>query len=226
MTSHDCLNPLGPIGTKSMIAFAGLPSSGKSSTAKALGRLTGAETFLEPEESVWPDLVRRRDEVGLFTALTWFRSARVPHLYAANNIRASGKCAIVDSYYDVLVADYIGHPAFHWLIDPADPYFAAADLMVRNDWALLPKADTIVFLSLDEPTWLEFMRRRDRDFDRTADLDHHFEMQKRMLSACKRAVAEHGGELVTIQQQSSTPEETARRVLQSIRASRAVRVDA
>lgn len=222
MTSHDDLSP---IDASRMIAFAGLPSSGKSSTAKALGRLTGSETFLEPEESAWPDLVRQRDEVGLFTALTWFRSARVPHLYAANKIRASGKLAIIDSYYDVLVADYLGQPAFEWLIDRIDPYFSVAELMVRNDWELLPKADIIVFLDMDKATWLEFMRRRDRDFDRNADLDRHFEMQRIMLGACRRAVAEHGGELVVVQQQSSTPEETARRVLKAISASLAVCVD-
>ena len=56
------------------LAFSGLPSSGKSSTARALGRILEIETLLEPEETDWPELVRERETMGAFTALTWFRT--------------------------------------------------------------------------------------------------------------------------------------------------------
>lgn len=199
-----------------LIAFAGLPSSGKSSTAKALGRLIDAEVHLEPEESAWPELVKERATVGAFTALTWFRTVRVPQLFKADETRKRGGHSVVDSYYDILVASYLGDDAFEWLLSREDPYFLAAKEMVKADWATLPKADLLVFLQLDEKTWHEFMNRRDRDFDRTAELNKHFEMQARMKHACQTAAEAHGTRLIIINQTSATPEITARRVLDSI----------
>ncbi|MCF3193428.1 hypothetical protein [Pseudomonas bubulae] len=195
-----------------LIAFAGLPSSGKSSTAKALGRLIHAEVHLEPEESAWPELVKERATVGAFTALTWFRTVRVPQLFKADDYRKRGGVSVIDSYYDVLVDCYLGDFAFEWLISKRDPYFATAQLMARADWITLPKADLLVFLRLDEKLWCEFMSRRDRDFDRTAELCKYFEMQTKMEEACMKAAKEHGTRLIIIDQESATPEITARRV--------------
>lgn len=199
-----------------LIAFAGLPSSGKSSTAKALGRLINAEVHLEPEESAWPELVKERATVGAFTALTWFRTVRVPQLFKADDTRKRGKPSVIDSYYDVLVDYYLGDVAFEWLLSKNDPYFSAAQAMAKTDWASLPKADILVFLHLDEQVWHEFMSRRDRDFDRTAELSKHFEMQTKMEQACRKASEEHGTRLIIIDQTSATPEITARRVADSI----------
>lgn len=199
-----------------LIAFAGLPSSGKSSTAKALGRLINAEVHLEPEESAWPELVRERATVGAFTALTWFRTIRVPQLFKADEARTNGRHSVIDSYYDILVACYLGDDSFEWLLSRDDPYFPAAQEMVKTDWAKLPKADLLVFLRLDENTWHEFMERRDRDFDRTAELNKHFEMQKKMEQACRKAAEAHGTRLIIINQTSATPDITARRVADSI----------
>ncbi|KQB54486.1 hypothetical protein AQS70_21735 [Pseudomonas endophytica] len=195
-----------------LIAFAGLPSSGKSSTAKALGRLIHAEVHLEPEESAWPELVKERATVGAFTALTWFRTVRVPQLFKADDYRKRGGISVIDSYYDVLVDCYLGDVAFEWLISKRDPYFAAAQSMARTDWLTLPKADILVFLRLDEKVWREFMSRRDRDFDRTAELCKYFEMQAIMEEACRKAAKEHGTRLINVDQESATPEITARRV--------------
>jgi len=194
------------------VAFAGLPSSGKSSTARALGRILQVETLLEPEEADWPVLVRQRATMGAFTALSWFRTVRVPQLFLANEKRNQGGSAIVDSYYDVLIGDYLGKPSFNWLMPPGDPYFQAAEAMVRADWELLPKADVLVFLQLNEDTWFDFMKRRDREFDRSAQLKSHFDMQELMLQASRRASKEHGTKLLVIEQQTGSPEETALKV--------------
>lgn len=199
-----------------LIAFAGLPSSGKSSTAKALGRLINAEVHLEPEESAWPELVKERTTVGAFTALTWFRTIRVPQLFKAADTRDRGGVSIIDSYYDVLVNCYMGEDSFDWLISRSDPYFSAAQKMAETDWAELPKTDLLIFLRLDEEVWLEFMARRDRDFDRAAELSKHFDMQIKMELACRKAAEDHGTRLVIVDQTSSTPEITARRVAEAI----------
>ena len=199
-----------------IVAFAGLPSSGKSSTAKALGRLIGAEVHLEPEDSAWPELVKERSVVGAFTALTWFRTIRVPQLFKAADTRNRGKVSIIDSYYDVLVSCYLGDDSFEWLISRNDPYFPVAKKMAQMDWIVLPKSDVLVFLRLDERVWHEFMTRRDRDFDRTAELSKHFAMQINMEEACRKAAEDHGTRLIIIDQISATPEITARRVAEAI----------
>lgn len=194
------------------LAFAGLPSSGKSSTARALGRILKIETLLEPEETDWPELVRERETMGAFTALTWFRTVRVPQLFIAEQKRGKGTSIIVDSYYDVLIGDYLGKPPFDWLLPTDDPYFEAASAMVQADWERLPKADVLVFLRLDEGTWTEFMKKRDRDFDRSAQLRSHFEMQDLMLEAAQRTSKEHQTKLIVIEQRAGSPEETAKQV--------------
>ncbi|WP_133734813.1 hypothetical protein [Halospina denitrificans] len=171
-----------------------------------------AETLLEPEESDWPLLVQERAVMGAFTALTWFRTVRVPKLFRAEDKRTQGGSVIVDSYYDVLIGDYLGKPAFNWLMPTNDPYFDAASAMVREDWNRLPKADVLVFLYLDEDTWMDFMKKRDRDFDRSAQLESHFEMQELMLQASRRAATEHHTKLLVIEQRSGSPEDTALRV--------------
>ncbi|GAD61798.1 hypothetical protein, partial [Aquipseudomonas alcaligenes] len=181
-----------------------------------LGRLINAEVHLEPEESAWPELVRERATVGAFTALTWFRTVRVPQLFKANETRKSGRLSVIDSYYDILIACYLGDDSFEWLLSRDDPYFPTAHAMVQADWKNLPKADLLIFLRLDEKTWHEFMDRRDRDFDRTAELTKHFEMQAKMEQACRKAAEDHGTRLIIINQTSATPEITARKVAASI----------
>jgi deoxyadenosine/deoxycytidine kinase len=209
--------PLGPSITTCrevslLIAFAGLPSSGKSSTAKALGEIMDVPVFLEPEESDWPTLVRDRNITGKFTALTWFRGARLPGLFEAKKISEQGGVAIVDSYYDKLVSLYMREKSFSWLVPTNDPYFDVSYHMAVQDFSLLPDADILVMLKLDEKTWQSFMEHRGRDFDRSADLKHHFEMQMHIENACKQIAQVRGTRLVIIDQDWSKAESTAQKV--------------
>ena len=199
-----------------LIAFAGLPSSGKSTTAKALAGILGVRSFIEPEEDQWPQAVRDRDRVGHFTALTWFRSVRVPQLYAAAEASRSQRAAVIDSYYDVLLSRYIGSHPFLWLLEPGDPYFPLAQQMAKLDWQQLPHADVLVFLRLGELTWNTFMERRSREFDRNAHLKEQFAMQALMEKACQETVVEHGTRLIIVEQEDSTPAATAARVATSL----------
>ena len=195
-----------------MIAFAGLPSSGKSTTTKALADRLGVKWFVEPEEDQWPEAVRDRDRVGRFTALTWFRSARVPKLYAAAEASRAERAAVIDSYYDVLLSRYIGKDPFVWLLNPGDPYFPLARCMAELDWELLPHADILVFLRLEERVWKTFMDRRSREFDRRAHLEEQFAMQGLIEQACRQAEGEHKTRLIVVDQEDSNPAATAARV--------------
>lgn len=202
-----------------LIAFTGLPSAGKSSTARALGKLLGATSFVEPEEEDWPQLVHNREQVGAFTALSWFRSARVPALFAAAEIRSHGGVAIVDSYYDKLVSLYLEQDCFSWLLPKADPYFKVALEMARVDYAQLPVADILIFLRLDESTWRRFSETRGRIFDESAQLLKNFEMQRHLEDASRTASEKWGMRLCIVEQTWSSPDKTARIVRDILKAS-------
>lgn len=201
-----------------LIAFTGLPSAGKSSTAAALGQLLNAEWFLEPEEEHWPQLVHDRQAVGHFTALTWFRSARVPALYSAFKVSRSGGIAIVDSYYDKLISLYMQQDCFSWLMPKTDPYFDCALAMARTDYRCLPTADVLIFLKLEEAVWNQFMSSRGRIFDQTAELSRQFEMQKHFEKAARVASTELGIKLIVVAQNWSSPSQTATTILDLLRA--------
>ncbi|TGT57748.1 hypothetical protein EN813_037675 [Mesorhizobium sp. M00.F.Ca.ET.170.01.1.1] len=195
-----------------LIAFAGLPSAGKSTTAKALAERIGIRSFVEPEEDQWPPAVTERTLVGHFTALTWFRSVRVPLLYAAAAASKSDGAAVIDSYYDVLLSRYIGQEPFAWLMAPTDPFFSIAQRMAELDWTGLPHADVLVFLRLEAQVWNRFMDRRSRTLDRAAHLKEQFAMQSLMEEACQMAKREHGTHLIVVDQEDSSPAATAERV--------------
>lgn len=93
-----------------MIAFAGIPGVGKSSTTKVLSKSLGATVFLEPEEDKWPEIVKNRDTYGLFTGITWFRGVRVKQLFDAQAMSKQNKIVVLDTYYDKLIHLYLGKP--------------------------------------------------------------------------------------------------------------------
>jgi hypothetical protein len=171
-----------------LIAGMGLPGSGKSSVFAAL-----ADSFLrksrttvlyrEPEEAHWPDAVRSRDRCGCITAMTWFRSARVPMLYHAASDREEGKIAIVDSYYDKLIHLYFDAPSFAWLIPFDDPYRAIYREFARLDFEKLPDADCVVSFAVDEERWRELVLGRGRELDRKSRILDMYQMQEPMLNA-------------------------------------------
>lgn len=197
----------------------GLPSSGKSSAVRALAEILRAACFLEPEEDQWPALIQRRDVVGRFTALTWFRCARLPGLFDAKEISDGGGIAIVDSYYDKLLALYIDRPEFAWLIPRGDPYFDVAIRMAKEDYERLPTTDILIFLKVCQEVWLRLMQGRGREFDASAKLAEHFAMQDCMEAACRRFAETIGVRLIVVEQRYSSPSDTAQLVFAELKES-------
>ena len=187
----------------------GLPGSGKTSTARELAKLLGASVYLEPEEKNWPQAVLERHRVGTFTALTWFRSMRVPLLMTAAAERNAGKLAVVDSYYDKLISGYIDHPAMRWLISPDDPYFDVAKQMAILDRKLLPEVDILIFLQVTEAQWKRLLSTRNRGMDQEAEFLRSFPSQSQFLSATKSYAVASGAQVVIHEQEFGSARSTA-----------------
>jgi hypothetical protein len=183
-----------------LIVGMGIPGSGKSSIFGALADLLkrqGKDTSLyrEPEEPEWPPAVSDRKRSGYISALTWFRSIRVPMLFQADQDRNNGKIAIVDSYYDKLIHLYFDHPNFEWLMPNNDPYRKCYRLLIEQDFESLPDANCVISFTVGKDRWSKLVKGRGRDLDRKSDLLDFHHMQSVFLDVsetyCSRNKVKH-----------------------------------
>ncbi|MDA8412776.1 MAG: hypothetical protein M0023_03210 [Desulfobacteraceae bacterium] len=179
-----------------LIVGMGIPGAGKSSVFGALADLLkrqGKDTSLyrEPEEPEWPLAVSDRTRSGYISALTWFRSVRVPMLFQAAQDRNDGKIALVDSYYDKLIHLYFNHPNFEWLMPNNDPYRKCYQLLIEQDFVLLPDANCVISFKVDKNRWGNLVKGRGRELDRTSDLLSFHHMQKEFIDASESYCSSH-----------------------------------
>jgi thymidylate kinase len=201
-----------------LIVAVGLPCSGKSSVMGALGSMINAQVFLEPEEHEWGKAVQQWDQCCHFTGLMWFRSARVPLLREADRIRASGGVALVDSYYDKLIAHYLTRSGMEWLLSPNDPYFDLAMGIARTDWRMLPDADCIVTFEVEPADWHAMLARRNRALDRDEAFAKSYETQRYFIEAAMQLAAERNIQIVHFRQTFEIVQNAADRLLILLRA--------
>ncbi len=198
------------------IAFMGVPGCGKSTTASRLGARLGCDTFLEPEENLWPEVVLEREVYGAFSGLTWFRNTRVVGYLKAHAIHQAGATAVVDSLFDKLLAHYMDHPSLQWLLPETDPYYTAAREMARVDYQQLPNPTHVIFVHVDPDTWRQLLSSRGRQFDATTSLSDYPEMQQAMYRACQRYCNQKGIPFLMLKQQWSSADASAAELEQLI----------
>ena len=206
-----------------MIAAMGIPASGKSTTMEELSKLIPdsvlyLEAIDEGKEIVWPKAVTMRDKYGYFGSLSWFRSLRVPKLYNAEEMKNSGKIAILDSYYDKLIHLYLGSKGLDWFFPREDPYYKVAKEMSKLDYETLPLADIIVFFWVTEDIWKLFYNSRNRDMDQEELFRKQcMDLQEPMLKACKTYVNEHNKRLIIVYQSGKSAENVAKDIYAQIK---------
>jgi HD superfamily phosphohydrolase len=204
--------PIEPQENGYLICGAGLPCTGKSSVLRHLAGRLGARYFREPEEARWPEAVTRRDEMGFFTALSWFRSVRVQNLINADDARNHNDVAVVDSYYDKMIHCYLGKPAVEWLLPTSDPYFDAFSEVARLDYERLPRADLLVVFRVSEDDWKQFLRIRHRALDQDEQFLQSFESQEYFIGAARQLEKDQGIKVHVFDRRfidSATPTEDA-----------------
>lgn len=202
-----------------MICAMGIPASGKSSIIRELEYLFNEEAiaFFEPEENdpqtPWPRAVSMRQKYGFFGSITWFRAMRVPQLYDAYDVKQSGKIALVDSYYDKILVNYLGKDGLDWFLPRNDPYFSIVKSMAEQDYISLPNADVIIFFRVSEQIWNYFYKKRNRNMDQEEIFRKQcFSLQFPMIEACKKYADDYQKKLLIFDQEIVSPHESARKL--------------
>jgi hypothetical protein len=96
-----------------------------------------------------------------------------------------------------------------WLISPSDRYFSVMKQIAEIDKDVLPDANIVIFFEINQQTWLEFLKTRNRDTDQDEDFKKNFETQKFLLEATQKLCAEKGIELIVFQQDNSAVQDSA-----------------
>lgn len=200
-----------------LIVFTGLPCSGKSTLTKSLGKQLNKPFFLEPEEDAWPQWITQKNS-DQFSALNWFRAARVP-IYKMAAESSQETLTFIDSFYDVLIHYYLENPTFSWLISPENPYFDVIKNTAALDAELLPKPDLLVFLKLDQQCWRYFLESRGRAYDEAVDLEKYFDMQDVILEAVRQYCAENKLNYIVINQEINNLEGIIGKILKELNIS-------
>lgn len=198
-----------------LVQAVGLGGSGKSSTLRVLHELISETSlFVEDEEALWPESCTRRDLVGEFSNLMGFRSLRIPLYWKADEARAKGKIALLDSYYDKVIDDLLTKENTDWLIKKDDPYFSIYLEIAKLDEQLLPEPDVIVFFKVDcYEFWKKLLFKRNRDYDREQGNEETLRANYATQVYLEESVAKfkaRGAEVIVLEQkESSTIEDNA-----------------
>jgi len=197
------------------IATIGIPGAGKSSFVEAVkNKHPRIHTFIEPPEAEWPEAARSRELCGFFTSANAMRIVRVPQLFKAQKVSQNGGTAVIDAYYDKLMHLFLGSDGLDWFMPPNDSYYPVAKLMAETDYKELPDADAVIGLKVDEELWRNFIAKRGRELDQSQSFTNSFAMQNAFLNAAKQYCSERNIPYIEIQQEDTSPQDTADRVLQ------------
>ena len=130
-------------------------------------------------------------------------------LLEAQKLSEEGKTVFIDTYYDKLLYYYLDKYCMRWLISPSDRYFSVMKQIAEIDKDVLPDANIVIFFEINQQTWLEFLKTRNRDTDQDEDFKKNFETQKFLLEATQKLCAEKGIELIVFQQDNSAVQDSA-----------------
>jgi thymidylate kinase len=198
----------------SLIVFAGISGSGKSSMARELAKLCHAESRLEPEEVDWPYYVKGKQPYGEFSAYNVFRAMRVYALWEASKIRDQGGVVFVDSYYDKITSYYLGKPGMEWLISPQDPYYSCVEKLTLLDKEKLPDADCVVLFDISYNDWIQMLASRGRIRDSLEGFQESYALYRGYIKdAVSSLCVERNIRLVVFRQEFSSVNIQAQKLL-------------
>ncbi len=186
-----------------IIAFMGIPASGKSTIATELANLVDAKLYLEGEETNYPDDVKEgflnRERKGVALKLyKYFRKIRLKHIRSAVINKQQGKSSILDCFFDKLFYDMLDSSGMDWIIDPKHADFGKIKQIAYKDKNNLPDVDVIVFLKISEDLHKTLQHSRGRKFDLDSKI---FTAQEAFLDATHNYAKTQNKTLIIINQE-------------------------
>jgi thymidylate kinase len=187
-----------------VIAFMGIPASGKSTVATNLASLIDAKIYLEGEKTSYPDDVKEcfsnRDKKGAALRLyEYFRSIRINHLKSAIVNKEQGKSVILDSFFDKLFYDMLDRNGVNWIIDPNHVDFPQIKQIAYIDKNKLPDVDVVIFLNISKNLHKTFHESRNHT---VCDLDGKiFTAQEAFLDVTRKYTEANNKILIVVDQE-------------------------
>ncbi|CAF0788640.1 unnamed protein product [Brachionus calyciflorus] len=152
-----------------IIAFMGIPGSGKSTIAKEISSLIESFCYLEKEENLYPEKVRKAlaepdEHENILDIHFYFRNMRAEYHHLAQINKIKNHSTILDSFFSKLMLDILEKKdsATDWFINSKSQHFYKILDISKKDSANLTDADILIFLSVNKTVHGEFLKKRNR----------------------------------------------------------------
>lgn len=196
-----------------VIAFAGLSGSGKTTMAKTLASLCSCQCLVEPEEAEWPEVIRKADIFGNFTLCMAFRQLWLPQLFEAQDLKKRGQTVVLDTFFIKIVGYELEASDLDWLFPKDNPYFQAFSQICELDIEYLPDPDCIVLFDITFEDWLKQISKRNRNLDKRPGFIESYQPTKSAINnAVYRLCEERSIRLIHFKQEFGDIEQQAQRL--------------
>lgn len=153
-----------------ILAFMGIPCSGKSTIARILAAsLQKTETKFEVEEEYYPEKIKlhftNRKLYGYYDIFCYFREQHIFNLKEAVERKAHGLSTIVDCYYEKVFFDFFRIDTSNWFIDKTHPDFTRISKIADADAMQIPNVDIFIFLKVSQKFHKKLLKSRGRVAD-------------------------------------------------------------
>jgi shikimate kinase len=186
-----------------ILAFMGIPGSGKSTIARHISSILNVECFVECEEESYPEDIKRKlknseKDENILDIHYYFRNMRANYHQLAYENKKKGMSSIMDSFFSKLMNDIIQQPNTDWFINSKNKNFYKIKEVSEYDSKHLQDADVIIFLNVSKDLHKKFLEKRHR----SAEVSEHIHLaQEAFLQATRNYVKEHKKKLIVVEQE-------------------------
>lgn len=200
-----------------ILAFMGIPCSGKSTIARMLAAsLQKTETKFEVEEDYYPEKIKlhftNRKLYGYYDIFCYFREQHIFNLKEAVERKVQGLSTIVDCYYEKIFSDFFKVDTSNWFIDKTHPDFKRISKITDADAIQIPNVDIFIFLKISQKFHKKLLKSRGR----VADMGEKvFDSQAAFLQASQIYCKKTNTPLLLIEQEEGI-EQVATNILKAL----------
>lgn len=209
-----------------IIAFVGIPCSGKSTITRELSKFLDSQFYLEPEESNYPNNIKEnfsriKEHGSALNVYKYFRNIRARNLFAAEKKKMKGISSVLDCFYDKIVVDILGNPETDCFVDSKSEDFKKILKIAKEDSLSLPHIDLLFFLRLNSKELHDdFLQERGRKLDVSSEI---YQAQEIFLKASSNYSRKNSTKFVIIEQGKSI-ENTIHKIILSLEKEKIIKL--